>query len=324
MNLKEHPTWSYYDSSKISCFIMCARKYFYQYILGWEKDEANIHLEFGKAWHLVQEALLLYGYGIETQYAAYEMFEEYYRKHFSEPESDKAYEPKTPENVKRAISQYCQRYMDDKFDILHTEIGGSVPISDKRKLYFRLDSVIRNELGEIFCLEHKTAKALSRYWSDQWPQSIQVGTYSHVLFCLYPKDKIFGIVMNGYSPHNAPRMKKDGTPYIGEKDNEFMRFPIKKTLLMMEDWLWQVNHWYSEIEREHNRLYDCSVDDPTMQAFPKNPNSCTSYSGCPYGDFCRAWPNPLRRYENVQPGYTIKWWNPKGHSQESREVVDLT
>jgi len=46
-----HYTWEIQDSSKVQDAMTCMRRYFYNYILGWQSDAPNNHLVFGSAWH---------------------------------------------------------------------------------------------------------------------------------------------------------------------------------------------------------------------------------------------------------------------------------
>jgi len=47
-----------------------------------------------------------------------------------------------------------------------------------------------------------------------------------------------------------------------------------------------------------------------MMAFPMNTESCGNYFGCAYHDFCLAWPNPLKRCDEVPQGMKVEFWNP--------------
>ena len=47
-------TFKVNDSTKISCFLGCPRKYFYEYILDWRPDCPHHYLDFGEAWHRAQ------------------------------------------------------------------------------------------------------------------------------------------------------------------------------------------------------------------------------------------------------------------------------
>ncbi len=282
------------DSSKINDFLDCPRMFFFRHILGWETDRVNNHLVFGSAWHEAMEHLLLNGYDDDSMMQAYDKFLTYYRAELPS-ETDELFEPKTPANALKALAQYCANYQSDRFETLYTEIGGRISIDGERSLAFKMDSICRDENGRIFSLEHKTKKnSFSRVWIDDWALSVQIGTYSHVLHCLY--EDVKGIVING-------------TGFLKTRI-DFMRIPVHRTPGHLQSWLFHINHYMDTIEREWEILADSTVDDPVMRAFPQNPRSCTKYFGCAFFDFCNAWTNPLARCESVPPGMVIRHWNP--------------
>jgi len=77
-------TWDIIDSSKLSTFMECPRKYFYEYVLGWRPSMPNVHLTFGTAWHAAVERLLIEGYSQEHVEEAKFIFLQYYRRDLPE------------------------------------------------------------------------------------------------------------------------------------------------------------------------------------------------------------------------------------------------
>lgn len=305
--MQPHSSWNIIDSTKLNTFLECPRSYFYEYILGWRPESPNLHLEFGKAWHIAMEHILIHGYDENSIAAAYLLFLEHYRKFFPETMDD-VNEPKTPSNALKALVQYCTIYKDDKFIPKYTEIAGTVPIDDKRVLHFRMDSILEIE-GMIRSREHKTGSQLSRQWIDQWSLSLQVGTYNHVLYCLYPHEEVWGVEING--------------TFFQKKENKFQRVPARPNIGMMNSWHWTVLHIFNMIDFETNRLMDVKESDPVMQAFPCNPTNCTKYFGCRYHDFCMAWSNPLQRCDEVPQGFKEEWWNPAEEETTANIVFHL-
>jgi hypothetical protein len=273
----------------------CPRAFFYEYILGWRSEEPNLHLEFGKAWHLAMEHLILHGYESDSIQAAYAAFLEHYRKFFPDI-TDEVHAPKNPTNAFRALVGYALEYKDDVFKPIYTEIAGTVPLDDKHLLHFRMDSVIEVE-GQIRSREHKTGSQLSRQWTDQWSLAIQTFVYNHVLCCLYPPEQVWGIEINGV--------------FLQKKENKYMRVPARRNLNMMQASYWNVLHTYHQLDFDMNLLHnEASDSDPVMMCFAMNPTNCTKYFGCKYHDFCMAWPNPLQRCEEVPLGFKIEYWDP--------------
>jgi len=295
--VKEHETWKIIDSSKIQEFLGCPRQYFYRYILGWQSEYPNNHLIFGEAIHLAMEYLLDNDYSTDSVAKAFDLFNNRYREDFPET-TDELFGAKTPARTIEMLMEYSEKYKSDSsdFDVLYTEIAGTVPLSEDRALAFRQDTICRGQEG-IFSLEHKTGgKTLDKKWQEQWALKTQIGTYSHVLYCLFPDEEIFGVKING----------------LGFLKTKFSleRVPIRKNKESMQVWLWNTLYWLDQIYWNIELLDKCKESDPLMMAFPMNTESCENYFGCAYHDFCLAWPNPLKRCDEVPQGMKVEFWNP--------------
>lgn len=295
----EHPTWSIFDSSKIQCFMDCPRKYFFNYILGWDVDAPNNDLIFGQAIHEALEYLMTSSMKQDAIEPAFQKFLETYREHFSE-ETDELFIPKSPNNAFFGLAAYVGKYRDqDKFDTLYTEIGGEVN-TGKHNLVYKIDAVCKDSNDRIFALEHKTTKwGFKQVWFDEWLLSIQVGTYSYALRCMFPEVLSPIVIINGIA--------------FSKKKVDCERQPVKKTPNQLRTWLFTVNYWIDMIKTEQDVLLnDCSPDDSVLTAFPMNPRACTNYFRlCPYHEFCTAWPNPLKRaFDGPPGGYKLHFWNP--------------
>lgn len=294
------------DNSKINDFKTCPRKFFYSHVLGWRHESPNVHLVFGSAWHEAMEHLLLNGYEQISLMEAFDKFLAYWRQYFS-PDQDEMFPNKNPDKAFERLAQYTgygpyKRDLEN-FETLYTEIAGSISIDETRKLYFRMDGLLKNrQTGKIRSREHKTGTG-AYMWQDQWLLSGQVGTYSHVLNCLYSLDEVDGIEMNGCF---FPKRKSPPKP-----EEVFLRFLIKKQKEQMQVWLDNVLYYFMEIEREYELLSLASEDDQVLQAFPLRDTSCLNYMRrCEFHDFCMAWPNPLRRCDEPPIGFKQEFWDP--------------
>lgn len=300
-----HPTWDIIDSSKLNDFITCPRQFFYRHLLGWSSTAPNNHLVFGVAWHVAMEHLLLDGYDKTDE--AYDMFLRNYREELPEG-SDCLFEPKTPARAKLALQEYADKYRSDlsEYDVLYTEIAGTVPITPAIVFHFRMDTILRGVNG-YKSSEHKTkGGSFAANWLTQWQNSTQIGTYHHVLYCLYPQDEVDGITLNGAG-------------FLKTKF-DFQRFPFKWQKDRMQVWLNTVNYYVKELDVELACLMNSSPDDDTLKAFPLRPTSCDKWFGCPYIDYCSSWPNPLRDCDEPPIGFEIKFWNPseQPHTHEMK------
>jgi hypothetical protein len=310
MSLIEHPTWKIKDSSKMIAYAGCPRRYMYEYIFGWRTDVSNIHQHFGKCWHLAMEHLLLHGLDDASYEAAVEILTTKYREVFPEM-TDLERSPKTPGHARLALAMYCKEYRKkDNFEVLYTEIAGSVPISPSRVIYFKMDSIMRdrNNNDLIKSLEHKTGSQNSAQWRDGWKLSIQTGTYNHVLYCAFPEEEVWGVEVNG-------------AIFTKSKIAEFPRIPARRSPRMMDAWLHAVNNLVDRIEEDTEHIMNCSEEDQVLDAFIPTYGPCASYKGCPYQDFCLTQANPLRYIDELPEGFVIEYWNPA--EREARQKVTV-
>ena len=317
--IEEHPSWQIRDSSKLDTWLDCPRKYFYEHILGWRVDRPAHDLYFGECWHRAREHQLLSGY--EDVAGAYTAFIEHYRKEF-DPDSDEMYCPKDPTAVMVALNKFADERKGDltENEVLYTEISGSVPVDeDGRVLYFRMDSVMRRRSdGKVFSWDHKSAKKFSRQWGEKFFLSIQTGTYTHCLYCLYPIEDVIGIEYDGTCFEHLKRGSKDRGP--GYHVN-FLQVPAWKTPGQMNVWLWNVVDILDNVDREMDRLSHCTESDAVLMSFPMNPNSCTKYWGCAFHDYCISWENPLRQCYEPPLGFKIEFWDPR--EMDTTNKMDL-
>ena len=316
-----HETWDIKDSSKIQTYMDCPRRYFYQYMLGWRKVGGGLHLNFGGALHASMEHFNLLrkkngrGYRLtdEDIADAYFMFLEIYRKDHA-PEDDNLNRPKDPDTARCALAAYAQEFdlEDSDEDILYTEKAGRVMVDAGRFLHFKMDLIKRDERG-IAPRDYKTGSRNSEQWLNQWELKTQIGTYIHAAKCLFPNEPVWGLEVRGIFLYKAVDQKRK----YGNVD--FIDVPIRKDRAMMEVWRSNVIRWMDAINTETFELSArCDLNDPVMNSFPLNTESCTKYSGCPYLDFCKVWPNPLSRCHEVPMDFEIRWWNPS--QEDGRDV----
>jgi len=305
--LTENPVWNIRDSSKLDVFIECNRKYFFEHILGWQPEAPRHDLYFGDSWHRAREYQLLHGYSEFD--GAYNAFMEHYRKEF-DPETDEMYRPKDPANVLSALIKFAEERQSDmeENEVLLTETSGTVPVDEKRVLHYRMDSVLRRrEDGKIFSWDHKSTKRFSRQWEESFFLSIQNGTYTHCLYCMYPIEEVIGIEFCGTC---FEFLKRSSAQRSAGYHVSFQRVPAWKTPEQMNTWLWNTVDHLDNLDREMDRLMDCKEGDKVLMAFPMNTKSCTNYFGCPFHDYCLSWQNPLQHCSEPPLGFKTEFWDP--------------
>lgn len=322
-----HNTWDVTDASKLTAFLSCKRKYFYEYVLGWRVDRVNNDLHFGHCmhyamahimdnWHLILETNSLEPFVPD----AYSKFLSKYRELIG-PDEDEHNAPKCPGYVVELLVGYIEKFrsMDRGMRVLFTEVAGSVPIGTDENgesiiLHYRLDTVVEEPSPSapsgIYILEHKTAKTFSPQWVSKWKMSHALSTYVHILYCLYESNRIWGAKINGLRLR-----KRDGPDYV--------RVPVRKKPALMNAWLWEARDAVLDMRREFDRLSQSSPNDDRMECFPRTGahETCTQYWGCPYLDFCSGWPNPLARCQEVPQGFKVERWDPRDYEEDEGVTV---
>lgn len=326
--ITEHETWSKRDSSKLEEFDNCHRKFFYRYILGWRPAVPQHDLVFGNAWHAGREHQLLHGY--DDIQGAYGKFMDEYRLVFDDS-TDQQYAPKNPIGALTGYMEIAKEYASDlvEYELVEldgqkaTEIAGIVNIGSGRYLHYRMDSILRRREDDlIFSIDHKTTQArYIRYgsYSDKFYLSIQNGTYTHCLYCLFPISQVLGVefCQTGFEYLSRGSSARPAGYYA-----EFDRVKAYKSPEQMNIWLWNVHDLLDSLDREMDKLFHCKEEDDVMSAFRISPNHCTAYRGCPYLDFCQNWANPLRFVGEPPFGFMIEFWDPSSVKASMRRDLD--
>jgi len=320
-----HPTCRVLDSTKIKQYMECPRRFFFRYVLGWDVDLPNHHLAYGTCLHRGLATLMCNGLNDDGLASAIAVFQDEYKKlypNFIDLEEEHA--PKNLSNGVRLLYRYVQNYQfRDHFDVLHVEVAGSVPVSEEppRELYFRLDTVC-SENGKVFSLEHKPTSYMPSSWAEQWQLDVQIFAYIHALhYHFHEEAPVSGVVVNGMTICNPPKMKKDGELYANSRDIEFVRVTVDKSYDMLESWLWDLNEAIDDLEWDFECLANCKEGDDRLECFPRRSTHCVNkYGTCPFLALCSAWPNPLQRCAEPPTGFRVEWWDPRDVLKEAKET----
>lgn len=345
-----HYTHDIHDSSKITEFLDCKRKYFWHYMMGLTRDgggNGSVHLVHGEGMHRMLASLWEYKWkhgsyprlydeeGLPTpeRDEIFDKYLSYYRETFG-PEQDEENEPKTPAGASAIIDAYVERYqMEDKrYKVVETEFEGSsipaievagrtyVSFSEEKKLHYRLDLVVEDAQG-LWIMDHKTTSQFSRQWFQQWPLSFQMFLYCHAGLGLFGSERFRGFIINGVRIFKYKKDNKTKGIKAGDYEATFERVRQRVSMDLLSAWHLEVQRHLEDIERETEILSKDSAEGQAMASFPKNPQTCTKYFGCPYHDLCTSSGNPLTLIHNLggKPplGWKQEWWDPsdKDHSK---------
>lgn len=310
-----HPSMDVLDSTKIKCYQECPRKFFYEYVLGWQSSRPSNHLIFGQAVHKALEYLVLNGYRVESAMAALEIFNKEYRLTFLQS-TDVLFEPKTPARFLSMLIEYIKKYSDDhsRYTVYKTEIGGMIHLSPAHVMAFKMDTILYDNERQLYVsLEHKTkgGNYIGPNYIYDFMLSTQLGTYTHVLNSLFPVDEVGEVIINCLC-----FKKTKGHDFILE------RFPIPLTPKQMDNWLETTKAWMDRIYTDYTLLAGMDQFDDNMNCFHMNGTACTNWGRvCHNMQMCTAYRNPLRHIDRLPVDMEVRYWNPL--EEDLTEVVNL-
>ena len=313
-HLNYHHTYNIVDSSKLSTYMSCPRKFFFEYLQGYRGLYPNKHLVYGTALHEAIEHILLHDLPNLDKKDREQVFVEafnkalkIYRKDFPDGEFDQDRKPKSPEYILPSLVGYYQEYKSEwsSEELVATELHGKVLVAPDREMTYRMDAVRRNKLGQLYVLEHKTGGQAGPTWYDKWELAIQPFVYYHALRSLYPDDKFFGVVINGIIAARRKIVTLDTIKYH--------RVNVRYNNQSMLDGLDTINYHYNQLELDMVKVQDLHPTDLGMNCFHKNPNACSDYNTtCKFHGLCTMYRNPLKaeQHNHAPEGMKIERWNP--------------
>jgi len=326
-----HPTHDWFDSTKLSAYRDCGRKFFFEYMLGWSPRQGNINLVFGSAIHEALEhfyaSLMNGGPGVhqDNLKGAWNAFMDYWESNFNSL-TMATRSNKTPKRALEILSQYIKEYPQDntEYEVLFTETVGDVPLdAEGLKLRVKMDVILRHKQeGYVIAREHKTCSAFGQTWVNQWETEIQPGSYQYALQGMFPNTR--GIEIN------ALIFRSKDYP---DKPN-FFRQIYYRPHNQMALWLAEVYDLIDRYERDRRILV--SVGEKMKAGHKQTAMPCFFRGpckwGCTFPTLCTHWTNPLEHNIVVPPpAYKLRFWDPatEKHSSSIRQtkeglVVELT
>lgn len=287
----------YLDSTMVSTFRSCPKKFFWTFVHNLRAPGSSVHLVAGSAFAAGLEAIrnlqalhpeeplhheILWLEGVRAALRAVEPYDE--------PES-----PKNLHNVLNALEIYLQEYhpfYDEVQPLVingkpTTEFSFSIPLNIKHPrtgdpfLYVgRFDMLGVYRSNNLLCvLDDKTTGSLGSYWLKQWDMRGQFLGY------LWACQKL------GYDVHNVIVR---GTGLLKTETN-FLSLPLSYPQHLIERWEAELYNTIELICHYHEKDY-----------YPYNfADACSAFGGCPMQQLCQA-----QEPENWLNNYKVEVWNP--------------
>lgn len=280
--MSDKQRWS---ATSLNCFLQCKRRYYYRYILGWEKAEKAHWLTKGTNWDNLLN---------ELDQGPTDL-EKLIDKHFHD-----AYDRI---DARAAMAHYLKlpilRSWSDNANQVRVEIE-----DDDWRLTGAVDRLVADELGECAILERKTTndpiEDNSEYW-QRLPINNQLRTYAYwgteTALIKNSEVKVFYEVIRKPNPkvgkvfdrkQPLDKYAKGVVEWLEERPKTLAsRVTHMITAREIEEFPvgLQVN---THIVSELKQAAEAHPDIPSEFFWPQNEQACGDYGGCDYLSVCQG------------------------------------
>lgn len=290
-----------WDSTSLSLAQECWRKYYYMMILNYWPAGMNIHLDFGIAYHTIQENFQkdLFA-GAEREEAVLNGVRSALCWDDSPHIHDKNYTYKNRHTLARTFEWYTEQYRDDSYKILEItdpetnqkgpavelsfsiDLGLPAPGGDSFFLCGHLDSAGIFQ-DDLYFADHKTTKSPldERYFAGFNPDT-QMTNYFAASKVIFKQPAKGGIV-------DAAQLLVNGS--------RFGRRIVHRTPSQMDEWQQDLHWWLLQAQQNAEREH-----------WPMNTNSCDNFGGCAFRGICAKDPSVRRTFLAAE--FEKRVWNP--------------
>lgn len=264
------------DSTLLSTFRSCPRKFYLQYIQHWKPMGESVHLIAGGAFasgiEAARVAFYIEGKSPEDSEAiGIRAMMEHYGDFEPPPGSSK-----TPERMAGAMEFYFDHYPLGRDGAEPIKIGGSSgielsfarpldflhPTSSDPVLYTGRSDMVAHFAGQIYIFDEKTTSQLGASWARQWDLRSQFTGYQWG--CQDFGIKAAGTIIRGVSILKTKYDTLQAITYRGD---------------------WEIERWLEQVHRDLSRMYQCWKQDYWDYCLD---HACNEYGGCPFTQICKS------------------------------------
>lgn len=289
----------YIDSSSLSEFKICPRKYYYSIVLGRQPHAESVHLTFGillhKAVELYHKERPTNPHYVAMRAAVKWALEATWDKTTNKPwDSNDRY--KNRFTLIRTLVWYLDHY---EHDIVATapyadgraavevpfsiDSGYTAPTGEDYRLCGTLDRIVLFQ-NQYYVMDVKTTKSsIGQYYFDKYSPDNQVTIYSLAGSTIFHQP-IQGLII-------------DACQVLIEK-SAFERGFIDRTPYQIDEWQSQLGYWLMNMSQCAER-----------EEWPKNDTACDRYGGCPFRPVC-AQPHKAAETRMLEGAYRERVWDP--------------
>ena len=278
-----------WDSTSVTAYQTCPRKYYYSIIEGWQPRNKSVHLIFGGHYASALERYhkhIAAGLDIEAATSAVvrQLLEETWEYDKDEngdniPGTGAPWESlhnsKTRETLVRSVVWYLDHFREDPMETLILSDGSagveysfSLPMEDDIVYCGHIDRMV--EFNGYYVQDQKTSgSTVTQKFFDDFTPDNQMSGYSWaggIIFDL----PIAGVVVDAAQ--------------IAVGFTRFSRGFIQRPSQLLDDWY---GNTMMTIERAR--------ESHAAQIYPQNFTACGNYGGCPFRSVCRRIPEHRSR-----------------------------
>lgn len=283
-----------WDSTSLTAFQTCPRKYYYSIVEGWQRGEKSVHLLFG-GWYAsaLENYHKMIALGHTKDHSLFSIVKDTLIDTW-DMEADLPWESlhntKTRENLIRSIVWYIEEFADDSMPtvILSTgeaavEYSFSLPLHDDLLYCGHIDRLVEYSAGKYVQDQKTTGTTVTQKFFNDFTPDNQMSGYSwagHIIFDI----PISGVVIDAAQ--------------IAVGFTRFSRGFVQRPKQLLEDWHGNTIKTIAHAKEAHE-----------AQDYPMNFTACGNYGGCPYREVCRRIPE--HRNRTLEADYVRKpRWDP--------------
>lgn len=283
-----------WDSTSLSTFKACPRKYQYSILQGWAPKSESVHLTFGILYHKVLEVYdhhRALGDSHDKATIAAVKYIMIASKDFKSDDPNK-----NRYTLVRSAVWYLEQFKDDPFKTIILANGKpAVELSFRFSLDIvtphgepylysgHLDRLAEDALGDLYVMDRKTTKStISSNFFDKFNPNNQMSGYTAGAKITFAKP-VKGVVIDGAQ--------------IAVGFTRFARGFSLRTQDQLDEWLDEVAYFIKQAEGFTKADY-----------WPKNDTSCDMYGGCHFRDICNK--SKGQRLKWLTADYQKRFWDP--------------
>lgn len=297
--------WQFaWDSTSVTAFQTCPRKYYYSIVEGWQKYEKSVHLLFGgwyatalESYHKLKAAGKTHDEALFSVVRAalvstweFETSADGSRIDNSGNPWESLHNTKTRETLIRSIVWYLEEFSVDNMPTVilsngdaAVEYSFSLPMADGLLYCGHIDRLVEYSGGKYVQDQKTTGTTVTaKFFSDFTPDN-QMSGYSwagHIIFDV----PVSGVIIDAAQ--------------IAVGFTRFTRGFVQRPRQLIEDWHGNTLKTIARAKEAHE-----------AQDYPMNFTACGNYGGCPYREVCRRIPEHRNRV--LEADYIRKpRWDP--------------